>query len=128
MRGKIAAALSGAALCAFVACAPLPPANRAGEDFASFCAGCHGADGRGMTAGKAPDLTTLSSKNSGTFPRLQVMGKIYGYTMGRSESQMPEFGQLLEGKSVPFDAGDGRITPTPQRLVDLALYLEALQK
>lgn len=128
MRWTGMTALIGTALCAIVACAPLPKANRAGEDFASLCAGCHGADGKGMPGGKAANLTALSSKNGGSFPRLEVMGKIYGYTMGRSASNMPEFGQLLEGESIPFDAGDGKITPTPKRLVDLALYLEALQQ
>lgn len=128
MRWMIISGLSGSALYLFVACAPLPEANRAGEDFASLCASCHGADGKGIKGSKAADLTALSAKNGGPFPRLQAMGKIYGYTMGRSASNMPEFGQLLEGNSVPFDAGDGRITPTPKRLVDLALYLESLQQ
>lgn len=128
MRWTIGVGLGGAAFCALVACAPVPAANRAGEEFASYCAGCHGADGKGLPGRKAANLTALSSKNGGTFPRLQVMGKIYGYTMGRSASDMPEFGQLLEGNSVPFDAGDGKITPTPKRLVDLVHYLERLQE
>lgn len=129
MRLMMITALAAAAgLGALVACAPMLHANKAASDFATLCAGCHGADGKGMPGSKAADLTALSRKNAGTFPRLQTMGKVYGYTMGRSASDMPEFGQLLEGNNIPFDAGDGKITPTPQRLVDLALYLEAMQQ
>ena len=120
--------LGGAAFCALAACMPPPTPSTASKDFASFCAGCHGLDGRGMPGSPAANLTALSSKNGGTFPRLQVMGKVYGYTMGRSASGMPEFGELLEGNSIPFDAGDGKVTPTPKRLVDLALYLEGIQQ
>lgn len=119
---------AGAGLSALVACTPMPPAHSAAADFATLCAGCHGQTGKGIPGSRAADLTTLSRQNGGTFPRLQTMGKIYGYTMGRSSSDMPEFGQLLEGSTIAFDAGDGTLTPTPKRLVDLALYLEGLQQ
>ncbi|WP_199737948.1 c-type cytochrome [Falsigemmobacter faecalis] len=128
MKWTLSVGLGAAGLAVLAACAPLPQNNRAESDFATYCAGCHGADGAGIAGVKATNLTTLSSKNGGTFPRLQVMGKIYGYTMGRSASDMPEFGQLLEGESVPFDAGDGTITPTPKRLVELTRYLESIQQ
>lgn len=109
------------------------------EDFAGYCAACHGmsgkGDGEGATAlGRKPaDLTQLSAKNGGVFPGTQVMAKIWGYTgaaPGRQDagSPMPEFGPLLQGDLVPYDGGDGIATPTPVRLVQITEYLKALQE
>lgn len=104
------------------------------EDFASFCAACHGLSGRGdgeAAAGldrKPADLTGLSARNEGSFPGTRVMAKIWGYTGGHDgASQMPEFGPLLQGDLVPYDGGDGIATPTPVRLVAIAEYLKTLQ-
>ncbi|MBV0890836.1 cytochrome c [Paracoccus sp. Z118] len=128
-----AAVLAGAAL--LVACAPRPDVPRTGAaDYARFCTACHGASGKGdgpMAASLTPaptDLTTLSARNGGTFPRLQVMGRINGYTMGASDSHMPQFGELLENGTVIYDAGDGHPTETPARLVALVEYLEGMQE
>lgn len=109
------------------------------EDFAGYCAACHGmsgkGDGEGATAlGRKPaDLTQLSAKNGGVFPGTRVMAKIWGYTgaaPGRQDagSPMPEFGPLLQGDLVPYDGGDGIATPTPVRLVQITEYLKALQE
>lgn len=109
------------------------------EDFANFCAACHGMSGKGDGEGaaaldrKPADLTQLSAKNGGMFPGTRVMGKIWGYTgvePGRqdSASPMPEFGGLLQGDLVPYDGGDGIQSPTPVRLVQIAEYLKSLQK
>ncbi|MES2540485.1 MAG: c-type cytochrome [Pseudomonadota bacterium] len=108
------------------------------EDFADFCAACHGMSGKGDGEGaaaldrKPADLTRLSAKNGGVFPGTRVMAKIWGYTgvaPGRQDaaSPMPEFGPLLQGDLVPYDGGDGIATPTPVRLVQIAEYLKALQ-
>jgi mono/diheme cytochrome c family protein len=104
------------------------------EDFATFCAACHGASGRGDgpsasgLARKPADLTRLSARNGGVFPGTKVMAKIWGYTGGREGgSPMPEFGPLLQGELVPYDGGDGIATPTPVRLVQIAEYLKAIQ-
>lgn len=40
---------------------------------------------------------------------------------------MPDFGPLLQGEMVPYDGGDGILSPTPIRLVELAEYLKTLQ-
>lgn len=127
-----AAVLAGAAL--LVACAPESQATTGTADYARFCASCHGPSGKGdgpLAAGLAPrpaDLTTLSARAGGTFPRLQVMGRINGYTMGRSDSHMPQFGDLLEGGTVMYDAGDGHPAATPARLVGLVEHVEGLQE
>lgn len=103
-------------------------------DYARLCASCHGPEGRGDgpaaagLASRPADLTRIARRAGGTYPRLQVMSRIYGYTMGSSDSHMPQFGDLLEGPSVLYDPGDGIETPTPARLVALQQYLETLQR
>ena len=108
------------------------------QDFAMLCAPCHGATGVGdgpdaSGLAKAPaNLTQLSSANGGDFPMARVMGHIWGYTevTGRAEPGrvMPDFGGLLDSELVLFDSGDGISTPTPSRLVELAVYLKSIQQ
>lgn len=112
-----------------------PEAPTGAEDFASYCAACHGSSGRGdgpAAAGldrKPADLTRISARNGGAFPGTAVMAKIWGYTGDRETgSPMPEFGPLLQGDLVPYDGGDGIGTPTPIRLVQIAEYLRLLQE
>lgn len=104
------------------------------EDFADYCSACHGADGKGdgemaLTLTRRPaDLTSLSTRNGGTFPTTRVMAKIWGYTGGKSGAAvMPNFGPLLESDLVPYDGGDGIMSPTPLRLVQIAEHLKTLQ-
>ncbi|WP_149588193.1 c-type cytochrome [Tabrizicola flagellatus] len=105
------------------------------EDFATYCAACHGAGGKGdgpAAAGldrKPADLTRIAARSGGAFPGTRVMAKIWGYTGGRNgASPMPQFGPLLQGELVPYDGGDGIATPTPVRLVQIAEYLKTLQE
>jgi hypothetical protein len=116
-------------------CAPQMSGQvQARNDFNALCVDCQRADGRGgwpAAAGMQPapiDLTRVAANNGRLFPRLQVMGHIYRLTPGRSRSPMPEFGDLLDGPTVPYDAGDGNPTPTPARLVALMQYVEAMQR
>lgn len=125
--GLMAVAAAGLA----AGCAP-PPAQMARQDYAAYCAGCHGADGTGggpqaVAQGlDAPDLTRLAAGNGGVFPRLRVMAQIDGYT---SDGRMPEFGDImLDGPTVLVDFGDGIATPTPERLVALTDYIAGLQR
>lgn len=104
------------------------------EDFADYCSACHGAGGKGdgemapTLARRPADLTGLSARNGGTFPTTRVMAKIWGYTGGRSGGAvMPNFGPLLDSDLVPYDGGDGVLTPTPLRLVQIAEHLQTLQ-
>ena len=115
------------------ACVPSePPLPSGAEDFASYCAACHGASGTGngalaTTLSRRPaDLTKLAARNGGTFPTTRVMAKIWGYTGGKTGSVMPNFGPLLEGDTMPYDGGDGIETPTPIRLVQLAEHVKGL--
>ncbi|WP_225028415.1 c-type cytochrome [Xinfangfangia pollutisoli] len=103
------------------------------QDFADYCAACHGPGGKGDGAGAEglprhpADLTTLAKRNKGDFPKLRVMAKIWGYTGKYGDTPMPNFGPLLDSPLVPYDAGDGIASPTPLRLVQLAEYVESLQ-
>lgn len=113
--------------------APAPMPTGA-QDFADFCAGCHGLSGQGngemaATLSKRPaDLTRLARRNGGTFPTTRVMAKIWGYTGGKGgTSVMPNFGPLLDSDMVPYDGGDGIMSPTPIRLVQIAEHLQAIQ-
>ncbi|WP_415393579.1 c-type cytochrome [Paracoccus sp. SJTW-4] len=122
------------ACAALAACTP-PVPDTGAADYAQFCASCHGPAGKGdgpAARGLRPpatDLTLLARDNGGSFPRLRVMNRIDGYTMGMSDSSMPQFGQeLREGPTVLFDAGDGVPTPTPARLVALTRHLERMQQ
>lgn len=100
-----------------------------------FCASCHGAGAKGdgpMVAtltGAPPDLTQISARNGGVFPQVAVMSTIDGYFRRDAHGGiMPEFGPLLEeGRLVLVDTG-GAMTPTPERLVALAEWLESVQE
>ena len=118
--------------------APKSVVSSGEKDFSMLCAPCHGATGVGngpdaAGLGKTPaDLTRLAAANGGVFPMARVMGHIWGYTEVTGQPEpgrvMPDFGSLLESDPVLFDAGDGISTPTPARLVDLAVYLKGIQK
>lgn len=110
---------------------PEPPEGE--RLFAQNCVQCHGTSGMGdgpWAAGMSPppsDLTQLTS--DGSFPRARVLSVIDGYDRtGLPGHDMPEFGLLLEGDTVPLDVGDGVLTPTPRPLAALLVYLESIQR
>ncbi|MBW6507599.1 MAG: c-type cytochrome [Rhodobacteraceae bacterium] len=113
------------------ACVPTPAPTGA-ADYAAYCAACHGPGGKGDGArayGLAkppPDLTTIAVRNQGAFPRAQVMTQIWGYARATPTPGMPGFGALLEGETVLYDSGDGILTPTPLRLVQLMEFVAGL--
>lgn len=108
------------------------------QDYTAYCLDCHGdginAGPAATEAGLAPaQLALLAQGNGGTFPKARVMSKIYGYEQhgklaGAQAGDMPSFAALIEGDTVLYDSGDGIETPTPKRLVQLAEYVEAMQK
>ncbi len=108
---------------------PTTEVEVARQNYVDYCAACHGADGRGAASLNVPppDLTTLSARNGGTFPLVAVMSQIDGYTRGAGA--MPEFGAyLLDDRTVLVETSPGVQTPTPERLVAMARYLESLQR
>jgi mono/diheme cytochrome c family protein len=120
-------------LAACVQAVSMPEAEEGAALYAENCAQCHGADGTGngpWAADMVPppaDLTRLAA--GGAFPRSHVLSVMDGYD--RSDlpgKEMPEFGLLLRGDTVPVDVGDGVLTPTPRPLAALMAYLESIQK
>jgi mono/diheme cytochrome c family protein len=108
----------------------MPAASEGEPLFNNNCAACHGYDATGgeLVAGQvAPNLTRISARNDGVFPRARVLSKIDGYGHGKAPARiMPEFGSLLEGDLVPVEV-DGTLTPTPRPLAALLAYLESIQ-
>lgn len=99
--------------------------------FVENCAACHGLRGEGgdsLVGGQvAPDLTMIAARNGGTFPRAEVLSQIDGYARGSLPADvMPEFGDLLNGETVPVEIDD-TMTPTPRPLAALLAYLESIQ-
>ncbi|WP_298864086.1 cytochrome c [uncultured Sulfitobacter sp.] len=118
---------------AVMGCSPDSPSSGR-TVFVNSCASCHGVSGlgdgpraNGLKVQPA-DLTKIAARRNGLWPMVEVMSIINGYhrrTLQREE--MPIFGDLAEGKLVLFDAGDGRLTPTPVKLIAVARYLESIQ-
>lgn len=109
---------------------PEPEEGRA--IFEENCAVCHGNGGmgNGPWAGSynppPADLTAL--QEDGVFSRTRVLSVIDGYDRtGLPGHEMPEFGLLLQGDTVPVDVGDGVMTPTPRPLAALLIYIESIQ-
>lgn len=102
--------------------------------FAENCVACHGDDGRGEgpqateLAKKPDDLTTLASRNGGTFPTARALSYIYGDPeQGHLARVMPQFGGAMADDLVPLDV-EGTLTPTPRALAGLFAYLESIQR
>ena len=113
-----------------------PEAEFSGPAFyADNCSACHGATGEGdgpladMLSAEPTDLTMLSARNAGVFPRVAVMSAIDGYARGAHFApEMPEFGAGDLGETIIVETEAGIGTPVPVGLIALADYLETLQE
>lgn len=99
------------------------------EMFISYCAACHGKDGKGTgpaaTSLKIPpvDLTQLAKKNNGKFPGDHVTSVLRnGSTAAHGSSDMPVWGPLFSRVS----GGDEAIVQL--RIGNLVRYLESMQE
>ncbi len=104
------------------------------QAFLENCAGCHGDDAHGAgplgrdLAKVPPDLTVLTRKYGGTFPRDYVMSTIDGFQRNSHFSaDMPEFGAGDMGPTVIVET-DGLGTPVPVQLLALTNYLQGIQR
>lgn len=106
-----------------------PTATMNGEEmFKEYCAVCHGGDARGggpaaEALQKRPaDLTQLSRKNSGKFPKLQVMNYIKGQDVvaAHGSRAMPIWGSIFHQMSANKDLVQIRVN-------NLLRYLEKIQ-
>lgn len=105
------------------------PSNSGQAMFKSYCAVCHGTDGKGngpaATAMKTQptDLTLLARKNGGKYPSAHVAAVIRGQaTLPAHGSQdMPIWGPLFSSIS------QGHESQVQQRTTNLVSYIETLQ-
>ena len=97
--------------------------------FQEYCATCHGRDatGNGPAAGalqkSPPDLTRISQRNGGRFPRERVKNYISGeaYLLSHGSREMPIWGPIF--RQADRDQELGEI-----RLHNVTVYVESLQK
>ena len=121
------------ALLALAACAPEPVIDGR-QAFQTDCAGCHGTDAMGAGSFGAqliqqpPDLTTLTQRHGGIFPRDYVLSTIDGLERApHFSAAMPEFGASDMGPQVMTEQ-DGNPVPVPAKLLALSDYLESVQR
>ena len=110
---------------------PSPTSPASGQEmFTTYCAVCHGKDGKGGGPAVAalkvppPDLTTLSAKANGKFPELKVFGAIHGDVdmPAHGSKDMPVWGTVFQ--SMSHDNGAGK----QMRVANLTAYIKSLQK
>jgi mono/diheme cytochrome c family protein len=110
---------------------PVKPTSPASgkEMYTTYCAVCHGLDGKGAgpaaEALKVPptDLSTLSKKNGGKFPALEVAATIRGEANvpAHGTKDMPIWGRLF------WSMSGGHQGEVQQRVANLTNYVDSLQ-
>ncbi len=99
------------------------------EMYVSYCAACHGRDGRGQGPAapalkSAPsDLTALSRRNNGKFPADHVYSVLVGKTelLAHGSADMPVWGPVFRR------LGQGSVGEEHLRATNLTKYLESIQ-
>lgn len=99
------------------------------EMFRSYCATCHGLDGKGngptapALKKQLPDLTLLSKKNGGKFPRNRVSSVIEGndFITEHGSRDMPIWGDA-------FRAANRDESMVKMKVNNLTLYVESIQQ
>lgn len=109
----------------------------AGEhDFRLYCSNCHGEEGRGDgpktfgLSGPAPDLTKLSERNGGVFPRERLQAIIDGREIlkNHGDREMPVWGVWFKMEAEEDLGGaEGDEGTVQRRIRALIDFLETLQ-
>ena len=109
-------------------------ASAGAEIYARHCASCHGIDGSGdgpmspVLLIQPSDLTTLTERYNGTFPKERVVMRIDGRDPLVSHgSPMPVYGDFFEGEDIILKTETGQPVLTSVPVADLLAYLEGLQ-
>jgi len=110
--------------------APRTAATSGKEMYLAYCATCHGKEGKGdgpvASALKVPpsDLTTLSKRNSGKFPSLEVANSISGGTgtPAHGSKEMPVWGPVFLNMEHQHDS------QVRLRVANLTEYIKSLQQ
>jgi mono/diheme cytochrome c family protein len=106
------------------------PAHSGQEMFSTYCAACHGKDGRGKGPA-APalktmptDLTTLTAHNNGKFPEPEIYHAIAGdgMTPAHGSVEMPVWGDLFKSLN------PGTHDFVQLRIVNLTTYIKSIQR
>jgi hypothetical protein len=106
-------------------------------DFVTYCAACHGVEGRGdgtiaeFLTITATDLTQLSKKNAGLFPRERAINVIDGRAEVKVHGprDMPVWGDWFEFEAGSSVAGKGAEQKVVQaRINALVDYIETIQE
>ena len=111
---------------------PVTPtrADSAVDMFKTYCASCHGVDGKGhgpaADALKVPpaDLTTLKQRNGGKYPSGKITRVIEGTDVvtAHGSSDMPTWGPIFQS----LDPANSNLTKL--RVANLTKYIESMQK
>ena len=97
--------------------------------YKAYCAVCHGLEGHGdgpmklYLKAKTPDLTRVSQRNGGKFPREKVERIITGQAplpAGHGTSEMPVWGPVFS--RIAWDRDLGKV-----RIHNLAAFIEKMQ-
>jgi mono/diheme cytochrome c family protein len=100
------------------------------DSYAFYCVGCHGATGQGngtvasSLTTPVPDLTTLSARNGGSYPRSRIRGAILNIDRpigAHGNDGMPVWGAI-------FTALDGSGWRSAARVEGLVAFVETLQR
>ena len=110
-------------------------AARGARLFADHCAVCHGAGLRGdgpmaeLLVVPPPDLTRISARYDGAFPRAGIAWIIDGRDPIVSHGgDMPIYGFVFSEMSEVLTSPGGQTLLTSREVVDLVTYLEAEQE
>ena len=114
----------------------LPPGTSGEADFRMYCADCHGDGGKGdgpKSFGLSippPDLTELTARYNGTFPRDYLMRVIDGRDplKGHLDREMPVWGKWFKMEAEDGLGGaEGDEGSVDRRINNLIDFLETLQ-
>ncbi|MCX7344155.1 MAG: c-type cytochrome [Alphaproteobacteria bacterium] len=105
--------------------------------FRTYCAACHGVSGNGdgtvaeFLTIAAPDLTTLTKRNAGTFPRQRLSEVIDGRAEVKVHGprDMPVWGEWFDYEAMSPDTDrDAREIIVRLRIEALISYVESIQQ
>jgi Cytochrome C oxidase, cbb3-type, subunit III len=107
----------------------LIPSLEGNDLFHSYCATCHGANGKGQGPvspalnARAPDLTEIAKRNGGIFPQKRIEDIIAGdeLVVAHGSREMPIWGPIFHQVELDRDLGN-------VRLRNLTQYIETIQK